>query len=240
MIGIMFLTGVSWLLFWFIFKKNLFQFWFSNLQLRTTDALIGACIALLAFAIPLVLKSIIYSIDWHYNQGADARSLFSALFFYFKSIMFEELIFRGVILTLLADFTRNKVAVILSAIVFGIYQWFSYGMFGSGLIPMIYVFLLTGGMGFVWAYIYLKTNSIVMPAVIHLLWNFQSSLFLDYQPFGQLLFELTSAAEYSELFNFVIVAGGELMSILIMFGLFQFYIRNKKRADLNESALLPS
>jgi hypothetical protein len=237
MIGIVVLTGVSWFLLWFVIKKNLFTLWFTPASEKGIEVIIGLGIAMAAFGIPLALKTLTYSIDWQLNPDVNTGSLLSALFFYFKSIMFEELVFRGAILTLLAHFARNKTAILISAISFGVYHWFSYGMFGSGIVPMTYIFLLTGGMGYAWAYIYIKTNSIIMPAVIHLTWNYLSALFLDYQPFGQLLFRSDVASEYSSLVDFGIQAGGELASILLIFGLFQFYLRYKKRADLHKPAL---
>lgn len=237
MIGIIVLTGVSWLMLRFVVKKNLFTLWFTPASEKGIEILIGLTITLAAFGVPLGLKTLVYSINWQLNPDADPTTLLNSLFFYFKSIMFEELIFRGAILTLLAHFTKNKTAILISAISFGVYHWFSYGMFGSGIIPMIYIFLLTGGMGLVWATIYIKTNSIVMPAMIHLSWNYMSALFLDYQPFGQLLFKANIALEYSSLVNFGIQAAGELISIFLIFGLFQLYLNNKKRADQYRPAL---
>lgn len=228
MLGIIVLTGFSWLLLTFGIKKNLFTLWFTPFRERGAEAIVGLAITIIAFGLPLAFKSLIYSIHWQLNPDVDISTLLSVLFFYFKSIMFEELVFRGALLTLLAHFTRNRTAVLVSAVSFGIYHWFSYGMFDSGFIPMLYIFLLTGGMGFVWAYIYCKTHSIIMPAVIHLSWNYLSGLFLDYQPFGQLLFRAEATADYPSLVDFGIQAGGELVSILMIFGLFRLFSRNKK------------
>ncbi|NNK76373.1 MAG: CPBP family intramembrane metalloprotease, partial [Maribacter sp.] len=77
--------------------------------------------------------------------------------------MFEELIFRGAILYILIKKIGVNWACIISAIAFGIYHWFSYQMFGRGMIPMIYVFLLTGAAGWMFAYAFARTRSIYAP-----------------------------------------------------------------------------
>ncbi len=234
MIGIIVLTGASWLLFKFILKKEVFLDWFTPIKRRGIEVLIGFCIALLSFSIPLALQTLLFSIEWELNTVIESNVLLGALYFFLKSIMFEELVFRGALLSLLAYYSKNKTAIFISAICFGIYHWFSYGMFGSGIIPMAYIFVLTGSMGFVWAYIYIKTNSIIMPVIIHLAWNFLSSLVLDYQPFGELLFKSNPTITYPPLTEFAFKFGGELLSVFLIFSLFQLY---KKRVDLHKSTL---
>lgn len=237
MIGIIFLTVTSWVLIRIFIKKNLFALWLIPFEQRGTEILAALSITLTAFAIPLALKNLIYSVQWQLSSDIELSALLSSLNFYFKSILFEELVFRGAILTILAHFVKNKMAILISAISFGVYHWFSYGMFGSGIIPMAYIFILTGSMGFVWAYIYIKTHSIIMPSVIHLVWNYLSSLFLDYQPFGQLLFKSEALTEYSPLVDFFFQAGSDLISVFLIFSLFHLFIRNKKRTDWYKPAL---
>lgn len=124
-------------------------------------------------------------------------------------------------------YLKERKAVLISALVFGIYHWFSFGMFGSGIVPMIYIFIVPGSMGWVWANIYARTHSIVMPVAIHLAWIFISSLFLDYNPFGELMFTSTINSHFSEMVDFGIQFSGELASVLLIFGMFKYY--NKKR-----------
>lgn len=237
MIGVLVLTVASWVLIKFFLKKNLFTIWFTSPRKRSAEVLAAIGISLLAFSIPLVIKSLSYSMEWRLSVDVELGLLINSFYFFFKSILFEELVFRGAILALLVHFLNSRMAILISAISFGVYHWFSYGMFGSGIVPMAYIFIITGSMGFVWAYIYVKTNSIIMPSIIHLLWNFLSSLFLDYQPFGELLFISEAITEYSPLVDFFFQAGGELLSVFLIFGLFQLFINNKKRADLYKPTL---
>ncbi len=72
----------------------------------------------------------------------------------------------------------------ISAIAFGIYHWFSFGIFGS-VIPMFFVFIGTGLMGYAWALAFSKTNSIFMPIGLHLGWNFTFNTFFSKGPLGE-------------------------------------------------------
>jgi membrane protease YdiL (CAAX protease family) len=76
-----------------------------------------------------------------------------------KSVLFEELTFRGVLFYIL-----------ISSIAFGIYQWVSQEAFGN-VSQMLLIFILTGIMGLIYAYGYVKTGSLFVPCAIHLGWN---------------------------------------------------------------------
>lgn len=102
--------------------------------------------------------------------------------------MMEELIFRGAILYFLIKKIGPKWACILSAIAFGIYHWFSYSMFGRGLIPMAYVFILTGASGWMFAYSFVKSKSILIPFGLHFGWILMRIVFFSDGPLGESLF----------------------------------------------------
>ena len=240
MLGNIVLAGVSWLLFFFVLKKPFFQTWFTPFEQRIREIGTGITLVIIAFATPLLIKTVVYNIEWSFNDSANLTEIAHALYFYFNSVVFEELIFRGALLALLIHYTSTKTGVIVSAISFGVYHWFSYGMFGSGIVPMVYVFVLTGGMGLVYAYMYSKTNSVLLPIVVHLGWNFQSALFLDYQPFGQLLFSASVNRELSDLADFGLQAGGDILSMLLLYFGFLFYFRRTKKKNEYPSDGLPA
>ncbi|MBO9638919.1 MAG: CPBP family intramembrane metalloprotease [Siphonobacter aquaeclarae] len=87
-----------------------------------------------------------------------------------QSVVTEELVFRGAALYLLTEYAREKKAVAISAIAFGIYHWFSFGLWGQ-VVPMAYVFLLTGGAGWAFALSFVRTRSLYVPVALHLGWN---------------------------------------------------------------------
>ena len=235
MLGIIVLIATSWLLFKFILRKELVRFWFLPLSRSFYYAFTGFCILLVSFGIPFLIKNFAFSVQWDFNDSITPPVLLDAFWFYTKSVLTEELVFRGVLLSLLLHFSTSRIALIASSLLFGVYHWFSYGMFGAGIIPMLYVLILTGSFGFVWAYMYLKTESIVLPVTFHLGWNFTSSLIYEYQPFGELLFSSERANEMSELNSFLIQFGTDLLAIGLALVTFRIIWRNKK-ADPKESA----
>ena len=65
-------------------------------------------------------------------------------------------------------------AIVISAVAFGIYHWFSFGIIGNAT-QMVYVFIITGIMGVLLAYAYTKTYSLYIPIAIHFGWNLMHS-----------------------------------------------------------------
>ncbi|WP_201770126.1 CPBP family intramembrane glutamic endopeptidase [Mangrovimonas yunxiaonensis] len=99
----------------------------------------------------------------------------------------------------------TKRGVLISAIAFGIYHWFSYGVLGN-IMAMILVFIGTGLMGYAWAWAFSKTKSIMLPFGLHLGWNFVYNTIFSKGPLGNLVLiskgenELT---DWASLFNFI-------------------------------------
>ena len=73
--------------------------------------------------------------------------------------------------------------MLISASAFGIYHWFSFGVWGN-MMAMILVFVVTGLMGYVFAAAYVKTKSIILPVGIHLGWNWINNTVFSNGPNG--------------------------------------------------------
>jgi len=86
-------------------------------------------------------------------------------------------------LYLLIKYWKAVPAMLISASVFGIYHWFSFGVWGN-LAAMILVFVVTGLMGYVFAVAYVKTKSIILPVGIHLGWNWINNTVFSNGPNG--------------------------------------------------------
>ena len=131
--------------------------------------------------------------------------------------------FRGALLyILIRRLGRNK-SVLISACAFGIYHWFSYGIFGNP-IPMVLIFLGTGLMGYAWAWAFAKTRSIMLPFGLHLGWNFVHNSIFSKGPLGDLL--LISQGEQAmgdwiSLLNFFVTM--VVVPILIL-----YFVKHKK------------
>ncbi|MEO9483063.1 MAG: CPBP family intramembrane glutamic endopeptidase [Ekhidna sp.] len=146
----------------------------------------GFWVAALLCTIVQFVESWMESSNWILNDQATVLNVFDALWWDAKSVLTEELIYRGALLYLLINYLGSKKAILLSASAFGIYHWFSFGIFGN-LIPMILVFLGTGLMGYAWALSYHKTKSIMMGFGLHLGWNVVLNTFFSKGPLGDQL-----------------------------------------------------
>jgi len=105
------------------------------------------------------------------NPAFNFKLFSNGLWWNIKSVMYEELIFRGVLFFLLIKRLGKSYALLISSISFGIYHWFSFEVLGN--IPaMIQVFCLTSIVGFLYALAYVKSGSLYSSIAMHLGWNF--------------------------------------------------------------------
>ncbi len=137
---------------------------------------------LFGLALPLVYLSCLYlgislwvQNPYKLNPDYTAANFCKSSLFVLKGIVFEELIFRGALLYILIKKLNATKAVILSAIAFGIFHWFSYGILGQP-IQMLVVLVSTGTMGYLFAFAFVKTRSILLPFALHLGYNFTSMI----------------------------------------------------------------
>lgn len=217
MIGIILILGASWLLLFLIDRKNLSVLGFTPVSKRISQFLIGFAFIALIQSLLILIETFVLSIEWEFNTAFNLPNIFNSLWYHTKSAITEDLIFRGAALYIIAKKLSEKSAILISAIIFGIYHWFSYGMFGAGVIPMIYIFVITGASGAVWAYSYFKTNSIFLSLGFHIAWNLMSTLFFDNEPFGELLFKQISLTPLSDWLNFFFQFGKGLLPSALTF-----------------------
>ncbi len=95
--------------------------------------------------------------------------MLKGLWYVFKSVLFEELLFRGALLYILIKRIGPAKAVLISAIAFGIYHWFTIG-FGKPT-QMAYIFLVMGLAGYAFAKAFGKTGTILLPFALHFGFN---------------------------------------------------------------------
>jgi membrane protease YdiL (CAAX protease family) len=145
-----------------------------------------------------LIESSIFSAEWKLNEPVNFSLLGKATQYFFISVFTEELIFRGILLYIFIDKIGIKKAALISAAAFGTYHWFSYGMFGSGIIPMLYVFLITSLAGYVWGIAFAKSKTLLLPLGLHFGWNLINSLFQKSQPYGEIVFHQVSKAAISD------------------------------------------
>ncbi len=229
MIGILLILGVSWLLLFFLENKNLSVLGYSPIHKRALQFFIGFGFIILVQGLMILLETKVLEIEWEYNPPKQTSILFDSLWYHFKSALTEDLLFRGAALYILANRISSTTAILTSAILFGVYHWFSYGMFGAGIVPMFYIFIITGTTGAVWAYSYFKTNSIFLALGFHIAWNFVSTLFFDNQPYGELIFQQVSLTPISnEWLNFIFQFAKGLMPSFITYLFIKYSFKNSQ------------
>ena len=127
---------------------------------RLLELLVGllfmAGVGVVNFVWQAHFKEIGYQLNPDYGVG----EMLVGSFWVLKAVLFEELVFRGALLYLLIKTIGVVRACLLSSLVFGVYHWFSYEVFGSRLVLMIYVLLVTGCGGWMFSYAFARTRSL--------------------------------------------------------------------------------
>ena len=186
MVGIIVQLLLSWALVWLVERKNLSVLGLMPTVQRLKDFLFFFLLASGCCFSGFALRMYLAGQAWKLNPDLSFSLVLEGFWWNLKSVIFEELIFRGVLLYLIIRRWGPVAGITLSAIGFGIYHWFSFEVIGN--IPqMIIIFLVTGAMGLVYAYGYAKTWSLYIPAAIHLGWNLTTSVVFSETSIGNQL-----------------------------------------------------
>lgn len=194
MIGILVQLGISWVLLRYIQKANLNALGFTPIRLRGIQTLLGIAFGALLCYAHTSSKNYLTGLAWQLNREYTLMIFFGAAWWCLKSVLFEELIFRGALCYIGFKRIGAKITMALSSICFGIYHWFSWGVLGD-VKMMVITFAMTGLYGWTLAYSYYKTKSILLGTGLHFGWNsiglivFSSGtlgnqLLISYQPEG--------------------------------------------------------
>ncbi|MFA0964725.1 CPBP family intramembrane glutamic endopeptidase [Roseivirga sp. BDSF3-8] len=127
-----------------------------------------------------------------------------------SGLLTEELIFRGAVLFILLRRIGKSNALLLSAAAFGVYHWFSFGLWGN-VVPMVVIFTGTGLMGYALALAYYKTESVALPVGIHLGWNFTLNTVFSKGPLGTGVMISSTALPPNTLFSLIGLIGAPLL-----------------------------
>jgi uncharacterized protein len=187
MSGIIVQLLISWLIIWLFEKGNLSFLGFYPTKKRLIGFAIFFIVTALGCSSDFFMRMIFAQQQWEINPKLTANLILTGVWWNIKSVLFEELIFRGVLFYILIKKLGHTKAIIISAIGFGIYHWFSQGSLGNP-VQMAITFVITGTMGLVYAYGYSKTFSLYIPIAIHLGWNVTSSVIFSKGNIGNQLF----------------------------------------------------
>ena len=201
MLGLLVIIVVSWVLLHFIEKKNIEALGIIPYGKHIIQFLIGMLFIMLINFLTIYIESIVLTVDWELNSSINYKLIFESFIYHLRSALTEDLVFRGAILYILISRLGAKWAILISAFFFGIYHVFSYGMTGDRIVPILYVILITGFAGYVWAYTFNKTKSIMMALGFHFGSNLVMSFFYPSQPYGELIFTELSRVNLTSEWN---------------------------------------
>ena len=180
------ILSFSWALVYYTLGQSLSVLGFTPFLQRIKELLSGFALAGILCMLCQFLEASLGGYNWLLNPNIDLQKVLYAFWWDFRSVLTEELLFRGMLLYWLIYKTNTKKGILLSSIAFGIYHWFSMGLFGQ-VMPMLVVFTGTGLMGAVWAYAFSKTKSVLLPAGMHFGWNFTINTDFSKGPLGSLI-----------------------------------------------------
>jgi uncharacterized protein len=217
MIGIIVQLALSWVIVWFFEKGDLRFLGLYPSKKRLFDFLLFFIITGICCATGFFLKMLIAKQQWVINPDLNAPLILKGVWFNIKSVLFEELIFRGVLLYILIKKLGSTKAIIISAAAFGVYHWFSHELFGN-IQAIAIEFIITGTMGLVLAYAYSKTYSLYIPIAIHLGWGIvQQTVFSDGPIGGQVFIEVMPRPVLTiSIFSFLVMLLLPVISVLVI------------------------
>lgn len=187
MVGIIVQLFLSWLIIWLYEKGNLSFMGLKPTKKRLLLFFLFFSITIACAVSGFFLRMLIAKQSWTLNPEMSFNHILNGFWFVIKSVLFEEFIFRGVLLYILIRKLGSTKAIIISAITFGIYHWFSHELWGNPQ-QMAIEFFITGAMGLVLAYGYAKTYSLYVPIAIHLGWNLVQMVIFSNGNSGQQIF----------------------------------------------------
>lgn len=170
MIGNIIILAISWLLLK-LKHKNLSILTGASFLYRLLQFVAGFVGSTLLAGVVSGIFAVTAGFIWEPTAGFGIGFLVKGFYTAFNSVLFEELLFRGVLLYFAMSWWGEKKAILLSAFAFGIYHWFTFSIIGNPIL-MLWVLVYTGLWGLMFAYAFSRTGSLALPAGLHLGWNF--------------------------------------------------------------------
>jgi hypothetical protein len=170
MTGLLVQIAVSWVLLWIVHRKHLGVLGLMPAGIRLNQFLIAFAISLVCGGLFFLFTTLLDGTHWGLNPDATVSGIGAASWWTLRSLLFEELIFRGALLYIAIKKMGLAKALVLSSLAFGVYHWFTMGALGN---PgrMFIVLVTTGIWGYVFALAFAKTGSMLFGIGLHFGWN---------------------------------------------------------------------
>lgn len=229
MLGLIIEVIISWLLLWIFFKKDLMVLGIVPTQSRILNFFFGILIAAVCCTLYYLSFSFFTANKWTLNNEYTEQKLLASSWWTLKSVLFEELIFRGALLYILIQKFSVKTACLTSAICFGVYHWFTFGVLGNPL-QMAMVFIMTGIWGAMFAIAFARTKSLYLPIGLHFGWNFISTVIFSQGSLGNQFFILTGGQNLSEVLSAVVLIF-QLLAVPVITYLYLNLLEKKQKTS---------
>lgn len=175
----------------------------------------------LAFLVALNNFPMIATID---NRASLTEPIYRVVLFFVESLsvgFFEEIIFRGIILTYLLNLLFHKkngllLAIIVSSIIFGIVHFFNL-LAGASLTDTLLQVGYSTLVGMMWAVIYLRTKNLWIVMILHATFNF----------FGQVMFYLGSVVGRYDVYTILITV---VLAVITAYFSYKVYLDLDKKS----------
>jgi len=232
MIGILVLLAVSWLLLHFIEKKSILALGILPHSGLIMQCLNGFLLTAALCGLVQLLESLLLSSSWKYNGELSLTTVFQSAWWDFRSVLTEELVFRGALLYILVQKIGCRRAILISAVAFGVYHWFSFGVFGN-ILAMILIFIGTGLMGYAWAWAFAKSKSILLPLALHFGWNLVHNTLFSNGPLGPMLFTQNGGGEITDFIALLNFLAGMVLAPIVLVWYVKFRVKEAPEHGLS-------
>ena len=187
MVEIIGLLLVSWILIWLFEKGNLSVLGLRPTKSRLKYSAILFIVTAICCSTAFLMRMLFVKEQFTLNPNLNATLIVSGIWSVLKSVLFEELLCRGVLLYILIKKIGQKWAILVSAIIFGALHWNNMG-FSGDVKQMAIIFAWPFVFGLVFAYAYAKSFSLFLPIAMHFGWNLTQNFIFPEKMSGDTLF----------------------------------------------------
>lgn len=170
MLQIVFLILISWCIIWAYNKKSILVLGVIPTKRIAAFSVYLFCVASIICAFGFLLRVLMAKEIYTVNHSLSFITILLNIGYQIRTVLTEELIFRGAVFYILLQKIGNKKAIVFSSILFGLAHCLNVEIWKNPL-QLLLAFGFPFLMGLVLAFGFVKTQSIIVPFAIHFGWN---------------------------------------------------------------------
>ena len=191
MLQLIVLLAISWLIVWLFEKGNLSVLGLTLTKERLKYCTILFIVSAVFSATAFLLRMYFAKEEYTISNSITTKSIILETWFQIRTVLTEELLFRGVLLYILIKKIKQTKAIIISAVLFAALHVINAGVWGN-FTEIIILFIFTFSMGLLLAYSYARTFSLLIPFAIHFGWNLTQNYIFPDTAMGNHIFTLAA------------------------------------------------